>query len=350
MTIRIGGATQGATCVYCHDALGRVAVSCACGARYHEDCAAVFGACAIPGCGQSLAADLERWPLPRLGRLAQLLGQEFGNAQLSGSAAVVCLHAPPRAIANSPRAAQAVADVLGPQHTAFDARLRLNSQFPEPLVRTSSRMAADQVVAELARAGLSGQAVLLQDLLHPLQARDVEKVELLPDALACVDAQGVATTTPLDAPFLAMGASVFNVSRKHDTRITTSYSSSGGMHGGYRGTRATRSMHSREVLARDPGLFVYSPQDSTPTLLQRDALRTIRVGPETGLKSQNWLTLVKTLLRRADRAEEVSGAHSPALRAPSRPGFPEDKSNLLGLLLVGRLYWLQWTQGGRTGK
>ncbi|MCA8922222.1 MAG: hypothetical protein KDD82_10465 [Planctomycetes bacterium] len=345
MTIRIGSATQGATCVYCHDALGKVGVSCPCGARYHEDCAAVFGACAIPGCGRPLAADLERWALPRLGTLAQLLRVDLEvNPALAGSSAVVCLHTPPRAVANDPRAAQAVANVLGPGHAAFDARLRLNTDFPEPLVRTASRLAADQVVGELQRAGLVAQAVGLADLLKPLETRDPREVELLPTQLSCVGADGERWAHYLDEPYLVMGASVFHVSRKHDRRYSTGHQ---GDRGG--GARSTRSLHSHEVYSRDPAVFVYSSRDPVPSLLQRERLRTIHVPGSAGNRAENWLTLVKRLERGAAHNVTIRGANSPALRAPSRPGYPSDKSNLLGLLLVGRLHWLQWTQGGARG-
>lgn len=347
MTIRIGRTTQGATCVYCHDRLGKVGVSCPCGARYHEDCAAIFGRCAIPGCAQQLVADLERWPLPRLGALAQLLRLDLAiNPELAGTAAVVCLHTPSREVASDPRAARAVAHVLGPSHTAFDARLRLNTQFPEPLVRTASRMAAEQVVDELKSAGLTAQTIMLADLVRPLETHVPRDVELSATQLSCQPQAGDPWATYLDAPYFLLCASVFHVSRVYDRRYTSGYSADGG-----RGARSTRSFHSREVYARDPAMFLYAPDDPVPTYLQRQLLRQIHIpGPKGLLRAQNWVRLVKSLQQGAERLEVTRGANSPTLRAPTRPGFPSDKSNLLGLLLVGRILWLQWTGGGARAK
>ena len=138
ITARGGGER---TCCFCLDVVGDGPACPACSTPYHDECAAIVGRCVILGCRQALRGGrgLSWSQLPRLGILARAMGR-WARLGLSeddadlGSAVVLL---PSRREAKeSQDAARVVGEILGPEHSIYDGRLRLQSPHPEPLART----------------------------------------------------------------------------------------------------------------------------------------------------------------------------------------------------------------------
>src|SRR5688572_4951837 len=136
VTIRITRREGGVpTCPYCLDAVPLGPECPGCATRYHDECAATFGRCATLGC----KAPLDQGPRPTgraLPRLAAIAARLAGSASPApwldddeGQSFLALVPSPGHAA----RGAEVLAELLG--QTVYDARLRLSSGLPEPLLR-----------------------------------------------------------------------------------------------------------------------------------------------------------------------------------------------------------------------
>lgn len=153
-------------CPFCLDDLDQGVACTACRALYHPDCAQVFGRCAALGCAGSLSDHVGVVAIPRLVALARRLAawQPSSLANVNPQTSLIVLW-PSASARKSKHAAQAVADLLGPDHTAYDGRLRLQVAYAEPLARADSRAMGLEAVETLRRAGVRATLLPMLDVL-----------------------------------------------------------------------------------------------------------------------------------------------------------------------------------------
>jgi hypothetical protein len=164
-----------ARCPFCLDDLDHGVACTDCRALYHADCAQVFGSCAALGCPGTLTERVGLAALPRLVALARRLAawqpSSLANVRPETSLVVIWPSATAR---TSKEAAQAVAEILGPDHTAYDGRLRLQVPYAEPLARADSPDHAQSALERLRRAGVRVTLLPMLDVLavqKPFQVR-----------------------------------------------------------------------------------------------------------------------------------------------------------------------------------
>lgn len=336
VTIRVERRGESPRCSYCLDDVTQGTTCESCGARYHDECAVVFGRCGILGCTQRFAADTSAVVLPRLGALARRLGQWHHDALLAGDAHVLVLQPCPWETTSDAAAARAVADLLGGDFMPYDGRVRLQSRFPEPLVRFGSLPPALEAAARLGAAKLPATTIPVRTLLRPLEPFLATTLRLSEGALEFQDGEGHTRSFARGAPRLV----VIGREITHRTIGQTSRVQLGSGRGGYRTASrpsfARASQRSQEMVATLAG-----PDERPPVVIRRSKLRV--EGP--GLQGMTWAEL-KDELTRGATTEEVEGANADTLLSLISLGqgraAPEIRSNAGALALIARMIRHEW--------
>lgn len=340
MTIKITSRGAAPTCCFCLDVVQGGVACPACSAGYHDECAAIVGRCVILGCRESLwsGQTVATRPLPRLGILARAMGRWARLGLPEGvdlGHAVIML--PSRHAAEDPAAARVVAELLGPEHTAYDGRMRIQSPHPEPLARVDERGAAQSVQERLRAAGLSALTMPMQALLAPVDAGQVVEVAADPLGLSVVDSNGQRLDLAFGAPRLVVIGSLVGVERKAAVRQQGRMETT--RHGArYKAT--TTSLFPQERRSSEPCLHVFQ-QGGATLFFRRNALRSWGPGLRPPPNSiQPWYKLTEDLKQGATVAE-VNAAGSPSLMA-FEPGNPDIQNNHLASHLVARIWAAAW--------
>lgn len=327
MAIRVARREGAAHCPYCHDDVPEGPACPSCGVRYHDECAATFGRCAILGCRAPLeVAAPEVTPLPRLVAMAsRLFALRPGAAPLDDDASHVVVLLPGSA-SPPPDAAAAVGELLG--HTAYDGRLRLLSPVPEPLVRTRGGADAEAVAVRLAGHGVRALALAARDLLRPLARVDALEVEA-GDPPRVVDP--ISGPVPLARRRLVLSANLLEVHQREEVKNLWATG---------RKLKSSKPV-SRRVSDRqtEPAALVYGEGEVDPVLLRRGVTRLRGSTDPTAFG--RWAALLAEVTRGAD-VHKLDGAAGAALLSRRRPFEPPVEENLPGLLLAGRILHLSW--------
>lgn len=340
MTIKVTSRGSAPTCCFCLDVVGEGIACPACGAGYHEECAAIVGRCVILGCRESLwrGQPVETFPLPRLGSLSRAVGRWARLGLPEGvdlGYAVILL--PNRRAAEDPGAARLVAELLGPEHTAYDGRMRIQSPHPEPLGRVDQPQAAQSLLERLRGEGLQAMSMPMQALLAPLDAREVVEVAADPLGLTVVDGEGRSDDVPFGGQRLVVTGSLVGVERKAATRKQGHVEAT--RHGArYKAT--TTSLFPQDRRTTEPCLHVFR-RDGPPLFFRRNALRSWGPGlrPPPG-SIQPWYKLTQDLKQDAALVE-VNAAGSASLLA-FEPGDTSSQTNRLAAHLVARIWAAAW--------
>lgn len=336
-----GGGEQ--TCCFCLDVVGDGPACPACATPYHGECAAIVGRCVILGCRQPLGAarGLSWSPLPRLGILARAMGRwarlGLTDDEADLGSAVVLLPSR-REVKESQEAARVVGELLGPEHSVYDGRLRLQSPHPEPLARTDANASALGLVERLRAVGASATAMPMRQLLAPADALEVVEVSSDPVGLTARDAQGREGEVLFGTPRLVVTGAVVDVERKPVTRRQAGFQTGPG--GSVRYSPAKTSLYPQDRRQSEPCLHVLRPGE-TPLFFRRSGMRnfggSLRLPPGAVLP---WYKLTEDLKQGATVIDVPAGG-SPALLTPS-PGDPSSQSNLQAVHLLARVWSLAW--------
>jgi len=354
-------AREGETrCPYCREALEGAAASCAtCRTGYHLECAQLFGACAVYGCAGALEqAHLGAvgQALPRVGALARRLGADDAAAAAGGPLAVV-LDLPAEGMPR--RATDVVAAILG--QTAFDARQRLATQFPETLVRCADADEAERVRRRLAGVGLRAITVPLVELLRPLDLLRPATLDLddAAERLVARDAEGRVRRLRRDRPWLLVEGVLctrepvsddpggLGAGRGYDSLGAQLHrSQTRGAQGGPRVRTNRFKLRPKTRKRRQQAALLYAADADAPLAiraLEHTDYGLLPLGPRSPSQTQRFLALLDRFaelapLTRCDLGPTVANL----LR--SRPDGSADNEAALGV--IGRLRRRLWLADG----
>lgn len=346
MTIRISERRTGDHCCFCLDGLEKRLTCPACGAGYHDECGAIVGRCVILGCRERLVggrrAAVVGLALPRLGILARAIGRwaRLGIPDQVDLGSAVVLLPSRREVREDLEAARAVAELLGPEHTPYDGRLRLQSPHPEPLVRVDDHDAASEVLARLRGEGIACLAVPLRDLLAPLDLFEPVEVATDPMGMALRDAQGRELDLAFGAPRLVVVGQHVEVERRVTTRQAGGFDRSGGGKSP-RYLAARTSLYPEPRKSSEPCLHLILPGEPRLVFIRRNAVRSFGKGIKFSVHAiQPWYKLVEDLKQDAT-VVEVGLAGSPALLS-FEPTDPTQQSNARAIHLLARIHRAAW--------
>lgn len=330
------------TCPYCKDEVEGGVACPRCAGRYHEECASIYGLCATLACGGELPGKRGALaPLQRLKVLAHRIG--LGRWPTEGlrpdGPFAVALFPAAREVETRREAVELVADLLG--QTAFDARLRLASNAPEPLVRADARADAEDVVWRLAAVGLPARALPMLELVRPLAHLPVEGlVAGAGGSLTLLGAQGKAR--PLPADRLVVTAPLVEVRRRAELR-TASYDATG---------TARRRATTRERRGKDPAAFIFSPGDPVPALVVASGLRTLEGMRREPIAAQTWKHVQRALAAPPASHVELELGGDDAFLSMRWPGMATQSEQVLdnhrAVELAARLCWWAWKESRAT--
>lgn len=333
MQIEITGqsdAGAASRCPYCHeDVIGGVACG-PCGARYHVECAQTFCVCAALGCPGVLSDRVGLSPVPRLPSLAgrfRAWQPALDLPKLDLDAWLITIWPSPAARVSS-AAAQTLAELLGPEYTAYDGRLRLQVLYPEPLVRAASRRQGEDAVARLAQVGIRATLNSLREVLSPIEPFTGSGVDLSGATPAVRSADG--TRRVLERPWLFVTTNYSEEKAQVASRPASDMR-------GYQ-TRQT-SIFARRTARPEQAAFVLAP-DASPIFLR--STLSVRDGP-----SRNWLEIVQGLSAGVE-VRDLRGVTLSNLLTLTRVGgsgeHASTRDNMACLLLIARLIQLDWEQ------
>ncbi|MGE0713078.1 MAG: hypothetical protein AB7N76_35125 [Planctomycetota bacterium] len=344
-TIRVTPRDQSATtCPYCHDRVS-VGQSCSdCGATYHAECAQTFAVCASLGCKGRFVAPGGQAVLPRVAVLARRLATWRVEGLGPRGPQAVILDPSPRAAREEQAAALAVADLLGPGHTAYDGRLRLQAAYPEPLVRFDTPELAERAVDALRAHGLCARTMPLADLVRPLEVFEPVAAEVHADRVLLRSKGGAEQReVRADERRLLLGAKVVVEVAKASTHAVVKRN-----HRGHAYTTTKRDLFPTRTTRPESAAFVIRPGERAPTFLRSS---TIRVDATQSLRTQvaGW-ALVTQHLGRGAVVRELSGATATPLMAQVDTGGADAaasrRDNVASLLLLARLAGAAWEAEG----
>lgn len=347
MTIRVSDRRTGDHCCFCLDGLDAGRTTCpGCGAGYHDECSAITGRCVILGCRERLGggkrAVVVGRALPRLGILARAIGRwaRLGIPDEVDLGSAVVLLPSRREVKDDMDAARAVAELLGPEHTPYDGRLRLQSPHPEPLVRVDDHDAAIELLARLRGEGISCMTVPLRELLAPLELFEPVDASTDPLGVAFLDEQGRELDVAFAAPRLVLVGQHVEVERKVTTRQTATLErTAGGKSPRYTAPRSSLFPEPRK--SSEPCVHVLFPGQARLLFLRRGLLRSFGKGLKYSVHAiQPWYKLVEDLKQGA-MVIEVAAAGSPALLSFA-PEDPAHQSNGLAIHLLARIWRAAW--------
>jgi hypothetical protein len=333
MAIHIAPRGSDLRCPLCHDTVAMGPVCAACGARYHTECANILVECAVMGCVTRLVEHTAPVLLPRLGglvrRLASWEDRDVAAARgARGGPRVVVLWPCSREVRGRRGAAQAVAELLGPEYSISDGRLRLNSQFPEPLVRLDDPAAAELACRRLEQQGVSADPLPLADVMRPLKRLDAQRVVVEPGLLVVSRGERHRELRPSEC--LVVSGRLLEVAVAPERTPTKARDGRTGA--------ASTSIFARTRERAEEALFVFSPQFDDPVLLCPGQISRV-VTP--GLAGSSRWSLVVEALRAGAAWVEVAGARSPALLTTRSVGLssssPTTSDNLDSLHMIARL-------------
>ncbi len=330
MVIRVSRREGSASCPYCHDEVVEGPACPACGVRYHDECAATFGRCAILGCRVPLeVAAPEATPLPRLVAMApRLFALRPGAAAPleDDDAHIVAL------LPGSPEsadAAAAVGDLLG--HSPYDGRMRLLCAAPEPLVRVRTGADAEAVVSRLAGYRVKALAIPAADLLRPLVRVDAVDVED-GDPPRIIDP--IAGPSPLPTPRLVVTATLLEVHQREEVKNL------------WEGRKLKKNrVTSRKVSERftEPAALVFGEHERDPVLLRRDGTKLRGSADPTAIGR---FSRILDACTRGAAVVRLENATTAALLSRRRPlSAAPVEENLPAVLLAARLLHASWLAG-----
>lgn len=324
------------TCPYCKDVVEGGVACPRCAGRYHEECASIYGLCAALACGGELPGRRGRLaPLQRLKVLAHRigLGRFPGDGLGPGGPFAVALFPAAREVEERREAIDLVAELLG--QTGFDARLRLASTAPEPLVRADGWADAQEVVQRLARVGLPARALPMLELVKPLRRLDVEGLVASGGELSLL---GAGAALPLPPERLVVTAPLVEVRRKAELR-TVRYDATG---------NAKKRLTTRDRRGRDPAAFVFLPGDAVPALVVASGLKTLEGIERESVTIQTWKHVQAALVAppATHVALDLAGDDSfLSLRTPGMAVQSETvHDNHRAVALAARLCWWDWVE------
>lgn len=338
MQIEITGQSDGTAttrCPYCHDdVLGGVVCS-PCGARYHFECAQTFCLCAALGCPGVISDRVGLTAVPRLPALAgrfRAWQPALDLPKLDLDAWLVTIWPSPAA-RNSTQAAQVLAEMLGPEYSPYDGRIRLQVSYPEPLLRANSRQQAEEALTRLAAVGIRATLASLRDVLAPIEPFIASGVDPGPPP-SVRSADGTAFV--LARPWLFV-----TTSYSEEKSQTTHRPALDGR--GYQARHT--SVFARRTARPEQAAFVLSP-GQRPIFLR--SILAVRDGPV-----RNWLEIVRHLSAGA-HVRDLRGVTLSNLLTLTQVGGSGDRAskrdNMACLLLISRLIQLDWEQRSRDGK
>lgn len=319
LTLR-DGAPQ---CLYCHDDVVSGGVLCPkCGVRYHDECAVTFLRCGVLGCKVPLLVPRDAGqPMPRLPALAPRLMSLDTAAQVDGDDHVVVLLPGSR---DDPERAAFLGQLLGA--TTFDGRARLVSPAPEPLLRVSSRAAAEGLCLRLAQHGLRAVGLRADAFLRPLLHVAVGEVEPLAVPLRYRTASGREGRFPAPAERFVVTAQLVEERQRVETVKQGD------------GREKTERRTQRRV---EQGALVFG-HDPDPLLLRRDVTRIHGLSHPTAFARFAALLVV---VSRDASVVDFKGSSSPLLLARRRPITDQVSENVAGVLLAARVLHAAWLAG-----
>ena len=252
-------------CPYCLDGVQFPVLCPRCRAPYHEECAGVFGICAVLGCSGLLKPDHGCRALPRLGVLASRSSRWNRDAIVPDVHALIAEPCP-RALSERPEIGRAVAEFMGPEYSAFDARVRLQTPFPEPIARFDTAEMAHGACQRLAALGLPVFHAPLQECMASWLPFEPVSVSWA-GGLRFRNAQGQVRRHPAGVPRLVMRVTFLRAisvrkTKKIKIRVGRGHSTVG------RPTVGADTRWKREL-----GAFVWLADDPTPTLCRQMRLR-----------------------------------------------------------------------------
>jgi len=320
-----------ARCPFCLDDLDQGVACTDCRALYHADCAQVFGSCAALGCPGTLTDRIGLAALPRLVAMARRLGSWQPNslANIRPETSLIVLW-PSAEARTSKEAAQVVAEILGPDHTLYDGRLRLQVPYAEPLARADSPDIGQEALSRLQRAGVRATLLPMLDVLaiqEPFQVR-----ALSGPPWEARNPTGEARLLDLEAPHLFLTTRFCEEKSKITSKMRRSTNARGNS-----GYRRTTSVFPKRT-ARPEAAAILVTRDQPPWLLR--ATQSTREGT-----IRAWPEIVRALSQGAE-VREISGMTLGTLltlvRAAGGRGATSIRDNTATLMLQARLHQLDW--------
>tara|TARA_R110002072_G_scaffold37073_3_gene108849 strand:+ start:263 stop:1288 length:1026 start_codon:yes stop_codon:yes gene_type:complete len=325
-----------ARCPFCLDDLDQGVACTACRALYHADCAQVFGSCAALGCPGTLTDRIGLAALPRLVALARRLAswQPSSLAKVRPETSLVVLW-PSAKARSSKEAARVVAEILGPEHSLYDGRLRLQVPYPEPLARADSLDIGLEAVARLEGAGVRASLLPMLEVLAiqaPFQVR-----ALSGPPWEARNPAGEARLLDPEAPHLFLTTRFCEEKSKVTTKLQRKTNARG------RSTyRQTTSVFPKRTARPEAAAILVTP-DQPPWLLR--ATQSTREGT-----IRAWPEVVRALSQGAE-VREIKGMTLGTLltlvRAGGGRGATTIRDNTATLMFQARLHQLDWERASQ---
>lgn len=320
-----------ARCPFCLDDLDHGVACTDCRALYHADCAQIFGSCAALGCPGTLTDQVGLAPLPRLIALARRLAawqpSSLANVRPETTLLVVW---PSAAARTSKEAAQVVGEILGPDHTAYDGRLRLQVPYAEPLARADSPDLAREAQERLRRAGVRATLLPMLEVLDvqkPFQVRGLSG-----PPWEAQNPPGEKRLLDPTAPRLFLTTRFCEEKSKRTTKLRKTTNARG-----YSSYRQSTSVFPKRTARPEAAAILVTPNQPPWLLRSRQATR------EGTLRS--WPEIVSALSEDAE-VREIKGMTLSTLLTLVRGAgghlSTSVRDNTAALMLQARLHQLDW--------
>jgi hypothetical protein len=332
----------GSRCPYCHDDIVQGPACDACGARYHQECAQTFGACAVQACRGEVALPTTAAPevLPRLGALSRRIGR--WTPPPGGPRALVLDLPASKAVRDDPKkAGRVVGEIIG--QTPYDGRMRVLSPFPEVLVRVRSEAEAERMRDRLAAAGLRSIAPPLDELVRPFAPFKVAKMESDGFKLELESPEGERRTLWHNEPRLVVSSGIVSMTQVTGRLMkgTRHYGRGGRTSKRAAGTPAPRKQRERCA-------YVFVPGVARPSLF---LLSDLARGGHAATTHSNFHGLLEELSPPgADRLNlpEVMCSSQVFMHPVDELG--KTRSNAAFVALLARLTFMCWVPSDPGGK